>query len=39
MISWGDFWTEILPTISVVAEFWDYLDYYGFADEGVWLGK
>jgi len=38
LISWSDFFSEILPTISVTAEFWEYLDYYSFCDDGVLVG-
>ena len=37
MISWDDFWTEIIPVLNSTKEFWEYLTYYGFSDEGVYL--
>lgn len=39
MMSWDDFWTEILPVIEATPEFWLWLDYYSFADDGVHLGE
>lgn len=37
MISWSDFFSEVLPTLMITPEFWEYLANYEFCDEGVRL--